>query len=82
MATGRPTTKQSWYIAWEKRGRRTTIHGSGKTPQGARVSATRHGAVGTELETTPATRALHEAFREKGGGVRFSISPKGRADLA
>jgi hypothetical protein len=79
MVSSKPT-KQFWYIAYGKVGRKQTIFGYGKSPLAAVGQAKRRGAK-QPLDTALAAKALCDAFAER-GDVRFSIAVNGRANLA
>ena len=79
MPSIRPT-KQFWYIAYGKVGRKQTIFGYGKSPSAAVGQAKRRGAT-QPLDTALAAKALCDAFVEHGGGIRFNIAVNGRANL-
>lgn len=79
MATSKPT-KQFWYIAYGKIGRKQAIFGYGKSPSAALGQAKRRGA-DQPLDTALAAKALCDAFAER-GDVRFNIAVNGRANLA
>ncbi len=79
MVSSKPT-KQFWYIAYGKVGRKQTIFGYGKSPLAAVGQAKRRGAK-QPLDTALAAKALCDAFAER-GDVRFNIAVNGRANLA